>query len=274
MLKKKVFAQIFVYLIVLNNFLPMKILNIAGLNFNMIWKNKSENFKKLEEDLKEVKTDILLLPEMFSTGFCMQAEEIADQNEETLSWLKKLAKEKSFAVCGSASIKENENYFNRFYFVKPNGEVVFYDKRHLFSFAGEDKIYTAGNDRVIVNFKGFRILLQVCYDVRFPVFSRNNQDYDAIFYVANWPETRIDAWKTLLKARAIENQCYVFGLNRIGTDGNNLTYPESSYCFFADGSEISETKNTLVTAELNLTKLEAFRNKFQFLSDRDSFEIL
>ena len=274
MLKKKVFAQIFVYLIVLNNFLFMKILNIAGLNFDMIWKNKNENFKKLEEDLKEVKTDILLLPEMFSTGFCMQPEEIADQNEETLSWLKKLAKEKSFAVCGSASIKENENYFNRFYFVKPNGEVVFYDKRHLFSFSGEDKIYTAGNDRVIVNLKGFRILLQVCYDVRFPVFSRNNQDYDTIFYVANWPETRIDAWKTLLKARAIENQCYVFGLNRIGTDGNNLTYPESSYCFFADGSEISETKNNLVTAELDLTKLEAFRNKFQFLSDRDSFEIL
>lgn len=274
MLTKNFSSQIFVYLIVLNNYLSMKLLKITGLNFDTIWKNKNENFKKLEEHLKELKTDILLLPEMFSTGFCMEPEQIADTNEKTLSWLKKLAKEKDFAVCGSASIKENKNYFNRFYFVKPDGKVVHYDKRHLFSFSGEDKIYTAGNDRVIVNFKGLRILLQVCYDVRFPVFSRNKEDYDAIFYVANWPETRIDAWKTLLKARAIENQCYVFGLNRIGTDGNNLTYPESSYCFFADGSEISETKNNLVTAELDLPKLEAFRNKFQFLSDRDSFEIL
>lgn len=274
MLTKKVSSQIFVYLIVLNNNLTMKIFKITGLNFDITWKDKNANFKKLEENLKEVKTDILLLPEMFSTGFCMEPKEIADLNEDTLSWLKKFAKEKDFAVCGSASIKENDTYFNRFYFVKPDGEVDHYDKRHLFSFSGEDKIYTAGKERIIVNFKGLRILLQVCYDLRFPIFSRNNEDYDAIFYVANWPETRIDAWKTLLKARAIENQCYVFGLNRIGTDGNKLYYPASSYCFFADGSEISETKNNLVTAELDLTRLEIFRNKYQFISDRDSFEIL
>lgn len=274
MLKKIISTLFFVYLIVLNNNFTMKLFKITGLNFDIIWKDKNENFKKLEEHLRDVKTDILLLPEMFSTGFCMEPEEIADLNAETVSWLKKWAKEKDFAICGSASIKENENYFNRFYFVKPDGEVVHYDKRHLFSFSGEDKIYTAGKERIIVNFKGLRILLQVCYDLRFPVFSRSNGDYDAIFYVANWPETRIDAWKTLLKARAIENQCYVFGLNRIGTDGNNLTYPESTYCFFADGTEISDTNNNLVTAELDLTKLEYFRNKFQFLSDRDSFEVL
>lgn len=251
----------------------MKTLKITGLNFDIVWKNKLENFTRLEEELLGFETDILLLPEMFSTGFCMEPEEIADRNEETLSWLKKLAKEKNFAVCGSASVKENDQYFNRFYFVVPTGEHFKYDKRHLFSFSGENKIYTAGSQRTIVEYKGIRILLQVCYDLRFPVFSRNKDDYDAIFYVANWPESRIDAWKTLLKARAIENQSYVFGLNRIGTDGNHLNYPESSYCFFADGTEISETKKNFISADFDLSSLRDLRKKFQFLSDRDSFEI-
>ncbi len=252
----------------------MKTLKVTGLNFNIVWKNKSENIAQLEEKLAKVETDILLLPEMFSTGFCMNPEEIADRNEETLSWLKKIAKEKDFAVCGSVSIKENGKYFNRFYFVKPNGEYSKYDKRHLFSFSGEDQIYSSGNDRIIVSYKNVRILLQVCYDLRFPVFSRNNEDYDAILYVANWPEKRIDAWETLLKARAIENQSYVFGLNRIGTDGNNLKYPESSYCYFADGTEISKTQDNFVLAEFNLEKLNDYRKKYQFLGDRDSFKIL
>ena len=252
----------------------MKNLKITGLNLNIIWKDKKANFEKIEKSIENVSTDILLLPEMFSTGFCMDPDEIADRNNETLNWMKSLAKEKDFAVSGSASIKENGKYFNRFYFVKPNGEYFKYDKRHLFSFSGEDKIYTAGNDRIIILYRNFRILLQVCYDLRFPVFSRNKKDYDAIFYVANWPETRIDAWKTLLKARAIENQCYVFGLNRIGIDGNNLTYPESSYSFFADGSEISKTDEKLVSADFDLEKLKDFQKKFQFLNDGDSFEIL
>lgn len=251
----------------------MENLKITGLNLDIVWKDKEANFKKIEKSAAEIQTDILLLPEMFSTGFCMDPEEIADRNEETLTWLKTFALEKKIAVCGSASIKENDQYFNRFYFVKPSGEYFHYDKRHLFSFSGEDKIYTAGHERIIVEYKGFRILLQVCYDLRFPVYSRNNDDYDAVFYVANWPESRIDAWKTLLKARAIENQCFVFGMNRIGTDGNHLTYPESSYCFFADGTDISEAKNDLISADFDLEKLKDFRKKFQFLSDRDSFEI-
>ena len=158
--------------------------------------------------------------------------------------------------------------------MKADGSFEFYDKRHLFSYSGEDKIYKSGEERVIVNVKGWRILLQVCYDLRFPVFARNNEDYDAILYVANWPETRIDAWNTLLKARAIENQSYVFGLNRIGTDGNNLTYPESSSCFFADGTVISEVNGNLVLAEFDEKKLSQYREKFQFLGDRDSFNIL
>jgi predicted amidohydrolase len=251
----------------------MKNLKINGLNFDIVWKDKQANYQKIEKIIQGIQTDILVLPEMFSTGFCMEPELIADENEETLSWLKKIAREKQFAVCGSASIKENDKYYNRFYFVKPNGEHFHYDKRHLFSYSGEDQIYAAGKDRIIIAYRDFRILLQVCYDLRFPVFSRNKDDYDAIFYVANWPETRIDAWKTLLKARAVENQCFVLGLNRIGTDGNNLNYPESSYCFFADGNEISTTQNNLISAQFDLEELENFRKKFQFLGDRDSFVI-
>ena len=251
----------------------MKYLKISGLNLDITWKNKTENFNKIEESLNDVTADIFLLPEMFSTGFYMKPEEIADRNEETLNWMKKFAKEKNTAVCGSASIYEDEHYLNRFYFVEPDGNYSFYDKRHLFSYSGEDKTYRSGQERVIVNYKGWRILLQVCYDLRFPVFSRNNGDYDVILYVANWPNTRIDAWQTLLKARAIENQAYVFGLNRIGIDGNNLEYPESSYCFFADGTEVSITEKNIVSASLDLEKLEEFRTQFPFLSDRDEFEL-
>ena len=249
----------------------MNDLIVSGLNLNISWKNKTENFKQIEMDFKEIAADLFILPEMFSTGFYMNPEEIADRNEETLEWMKKFAKEKNIAVCGSASICERGKFLNRFYFVEPSGNYSSYDKKHLFSYSGEDKKYSAGNERIIVNYKGWRILLQVCYDLRFPVFSRNNGDYEAILYVANWPKSRIDAWKTLLKARAIENQAYVFGLNRIGIDGNNLEYPESSYCFSADGTEISTTNNNIVTANLDAVKLKEFRNKFPFLSDRDEF---
>ena len=249
----------------------MNDLIVSGLNLNISWKNKTENFKQIEMDFKEIAADLFILPEMFSTGFYMNPEEIADRNEETLEWMKKFAKEKNTSVCGSVSICEDEKFLNRFYFVEPDGNYSFYDKRHLFSYSGEDKKYSAGKERVIVNFKGWRVLLHVCYDLRFPVFSRNNGDYDAILYVANWPKSRIDAWKTLLKARAIENQAYVFGLNRIGIDGNNLEYPESSYCFSADGTEISTTNNNIVTANLDAVKIKEFRNRFPFLSDRDEF---
>ena len=251
----------------------MKDLKIAGLHLDIIWKNKLKNYNKIEESFKSCKADIIVLPEMFSTGFYMEPAEIADRNEESLEWMKKFEKEKNTAICGSASICEGEKFFNRFYFVEPTGKYAYYDKRHLFSYSGENKKYSAGKDRVIVNYKGWRILLQVCYDLRFPVFSRNKQDYDLIFFVANWPKSRIEAWQTLLKARAIENQAYVFGLNRIGIDGNKLEYPESSYCHFADGSVISNTENKIVTAHLEIEKLQEFRSKFPFLSDGDAFLI-
>jgi predicted amidohydrolase len=248
-------------------------MKITGLNLDIVWKNKEKNFKVIENELHRQEADIFLLPEMFSTGFCMDASEVADLNYESLEFLQKMAKEKNAAFSGSAPVEEDGKFYNRMYFVHPDGNADFYDKRHLFSFSGEDKVYTPGKKRVIVNYKGFRILLQVCYDLRFPVFARNNDDYDMILYVSNWPEKRVEAWEHLLKARAIENLCFVFGLNRIGTDGNNLFYQESSHCFFADGREISQKEGNLVKAELNLEELKDFRNHFQFLNDRDSFEI-
>ncbi|MEG0927776.1 nitrilase-related carbon-nitrogen hydrolase [Chryseobacterium sp.] len=248
-------------------------MKIVGLNLDIVWKNKAENFKIIEKELQNLEADLFLLPEMFSTGFCMDAAEVSDRNEESLDFLKKMSEDKNAAFCGSAPVEENGNFYNRMYFVKPDGEVSFYDKRHLFSFSGEDKVYTPGKDRVVVEYNGVRILLQVCYDLRFPVFARNNDDYDAILYVANWPEKRVGAWEHLLKARAIENLSFVFGLNRIGTDGNNLLYQESSHCFFADGREISHKGGSIVSAELDMNELEDFRKHFQFLNDRDRFSI-
>jgi len=251
----------------------MSTLKIAGLNLDIVWKNKEQNFTNIEQEFSETKADIFLLPEMFSTGFCMEAEEVADRNLETLTWIKSFAKSKNAAVAGSGSVEENGKFYNRFYFVFPDGSFEYYDKRHLFSYSGEDKIYTAGTKRKTIEYKGFRILLQVCFDLRFPVFSRNQDDYDAVLYVANWPQSRVEAWKSLLKARSIENQAFLFGLNRIGTDGYNLDYEESSLIYFPDGREISERKNNIITSQWNLEELKEFRSKFPFLAERDGFEI-
>ena len=251
----------------------MSTLKIAGLNLDISWKKKEQNFKQIEEEFSSVEADLFLLPEMFSTGFCMEAEEVADRNLETLTWMKSFAKRKNSAVAGSVSVEENGKFYNRFYFVFPDERFEYYDKRHLFSYSGEDKIYTAGKERKIIDYKGFKILLQVCFDLRFPVFSRNQDDYDAVLYVANWPKSRVEAWKSLLKARSIENQAFLFGLNRTGTDGYNLEYEESSLVYFPDGREISERKNNLIITEWNLQELKEYRNKFPFLNERDVFEI-
>lgn len=252
----------------------MSTLKIAGLNLDISWKNKEENFRQIEKEFASAEADLFLLPEMFSTGFCMEAGEVADRKEESLTWMKSFAKSKNSAVAGSVSVEENGKFYNRFYFVFPDGNFEYYDKRHLFSYSGEDKIYTAGTERKIIDYKGVKILLQVCFDLRFPVFSRNQSDYDAILYVANWPKSRVDAWKSLLKARSIENQAFLFGLNRIGTDGYNLEYEESSLVYFPDGREISERQNNLISTEWNLDELNEFRNKFPFLNERDEFEII
>lgn len=251
----------------------MSKLKIAGINLDIFWKDKQQNFRKIEEEFRAVKADIFLLPEMFSTGFCMEADEVADRNLETLNWMKSFANSKNSAVAGSASVEENGKFYNRFYFVFPDGNFEYYDKRHLFSYSGEDKIYTAGTERKIIEYKGFKILLQVCFDLRFPVFSRNQHDYDAILYVANWPQSRVEAWKSLLKARSIENQAFLFGLNRIGIDGYNLDYEESSLVYFPDGREISERNNNIISSEWYLEELREFRSKFPFLAERDGFEL-
>ena len=251
----------------------MSKLKIAGLNLDIVWKNKEQNFRNIENEFSSIEADILLLPEMFSTGFCMEADEVADRNMETLTWMKSFAKSKNSAVAGSASVEENGKFYNRFYFVSPDGSFEYYDKRHLFSYSGEDKIYTAGIERKIVKYRGFNILLQICFDLRFPVFSRNQDDYDAILYVANWPKSRVDAWKSLLEARSIENQVFLFGLNRIGVDGYNLDYEESSLVYFPDGREISARNNNIVLCEWDLEELKEFRTKFPFLEERDGFEI-
>ena len=249
-------------------------MKIIGLNQNIIWKNKYANFALIEKEFENQEADLFLLPEMFTTGFYMKAQEVADEEELALTWMKNFAKTKNAAIGGSVSVKDNNKFYNRFYFVKPDGTYHQYDKRHLFSYTGEDKVYTAGTERVVVEYLGFRFLLQVCFDARFPVFARNRKDYDVILNVANWPETRVLAWETLTRARAIENQAYVFALNRIGTDGNQLNYVESSHCFFADGTDVSTKKNDLVLAELDLNKLKDFRKSFPFLEDSDEFILI
>lgn len=251
----------------------MKTLKIVGFNMDIQWKNKQENFSIIERKLNPIIADLFVLPEMFSTGFCMDASEIADAQSETLAWMQSFAHKKNTAIAGSVSVKENDKYYNRFYFVQPDGSYDFYDKRHLFSYSGEDQVYTQGKERKIVEYKGFRILLQVCYDLRFPVFSRNTDAYDLAIYVANWPVSRVEAWNHLLKARAIENQCFVLGINRIGVDGNQLEYTESSHCFFADGSICHGKKEQLVLANLEIDSLKKFRERFRFLADSDDFQL-
>lgn len=222
------------------------------------------------------RADLVVLPEMFTTGFCTSPAGAAEPvGSETLPWMQRTAKKYNAALCGSVATEERGRYFNRFYFVKPDGSYQAYDKRHLFSYAGEDKEYTAGRERVIVEQCGLRILLQVCYDLRFPVFSRNEGDYDLILYVANWPTSRLGAWNTLLKARAIENQCYVAGINRTGADPA-CRYSGGTALIDYLGNPIAEARAGAeegVSGEINKELLTDFRQKFPALRDADRFAI-
>lgn len=221
--------------------------------------------------------DLYVLPEMFSTGFCTSPEGVAEPEPcDSLKWMKDSAEMFSAAIAGSVAVEENGRFFNRFYFVTPDGNAVHYDKRHLFTYGGEHLKFTSGKERKIVEYKGVRILLQVCYDLRFPVWSRNRGDYDMALYVASWPETRTDAWRQLLKARAIENQCFVAGVNRIGTD------PSNSYCggtMLIDPygkviAECADGMESVAVAEISMEELAAFRQKFPVLDDADDFELV
>ena len=214
---------------------------------------------------------------MFTSGFTMHPNLVAEtMNGVTVLWLKNIAKTKNCAITGSLVIVENGNLYNRMVFVFPNGEIQHYDKKHLFTLAGEDKIYTSGKEKVIVNYKDFKICLQVCYDLRFPVFSRNTENYDLLIYVANWPKVRTNAWDILLKARAVENVSYVIGVNRIGTDNNNFEYIGHSQIIDELGNFILKpTENEGVfIADFDKNKMLETRNKLNFLDDRDYFDLI
>ncbi len=220
-------------------------------------------------------TDLVVLPEMFTTGFSMRSTELAeDMNGPTVAWMKEQAMSTDAAIFGSVIIKEGGKAFNRGVFVKPDGQVTIYDKRHLFRFANETDHYSAGRDRVIVEWRGWRVLLQICFDLRFPVFARNRGDYDAILYVANWPEARRYPWSQLLIARAIENQCYVAGVNRVGMDGKGIHYSGDSVVINPRGAataSVEPSHEGLATVSLEWEALEDFRAKFPVAMEADDF---
>jgi predicted amidohydrolase len=230
----------------------------------------------------EEKTEIVVLPEMFSTGFSMQPQLFAETMEgETMQWLKRVSRENGVIITGSIIIEEAGNYFNRLIWMLPNGQYGHYDKRHLFAFGNEDKHYSPGNKRLTASTKGWKINLQVCYDLRFPVWARqqvkdNGPEYDVLIYVANWPERRSHAWKTLLCARAIENQCYVIGVNRVGSDGNNIYHSGNSLVIDPLGQVLYHMADDedVFTITLQKENLEEVREKFPFWKDADQFNIL
>lgn len=240
----------------------------------LIWEDVRANlaFFKEKIDALAQAVDLIVLPEMFSTGFTMEPSGVAEtMSGKTVKWLKSVAASKDCAVTGSLVIKSGDRFFNRLLFVFPSGEVKYYDKRHLFSYSGEDKAYTCGKKRLIVDFRGFKICPLICYDLRFPAFSRNTEYFDLMIYVANWPQPRIGAWDALLKARAIENMSYVIGVNRLGTDGNGLEYPGHTQALDFMGEFLVsawENEGVFLTSFEKSPLLEA-RKKFSFLEDRD-----
>tara|TARA_R110002049_G_scaffold289046_1_gene471755 strand:- start:4655 stop:5434 length:780 start_codon:yes stop_codon:yes gene_type:complete len=254
-------------------------LKIVLIQADLVWENPKqnrENFTKKIENISE-EVDLIVLPEMFVTGFTMHAEKVAESMDgDTVSWMQNMAKATNAAVVGSLVIKENNKYYNRLLFVEASGYISAYNKRHTFTLVGEDKIYTAGTEKVIINYKGWKICPLICYDLRFPVWARNIADYDVLLYVANWPKPRVSAWDALLKARAIENMSYCIGVNRVGVDGVNSEYSGHSACYDVLGNEITSFEPFIEQTELvTLEKrhIEAYRNKLKFLDDRDTFSI-
>ena len=263
-------------------------LQSMSLTFTLIqtalrWEDKEANLKMLEEKIFSIQqpTHVVVLPEMFSTGFSMKPEWLAeDMDGSTIQWMKETAASKRVILAGSIMVKEDSNYYNRLIWMLPNGQYGYYDKRHLFAYAEEDKHYSAGKERFIASVNGWKINLQVCYDLRFPVWARQqlqeeSPEYDVLIYVANWPERRNHAWKTLLQARAIENQCYVVGVNRVGHDGNN-TYHSGESMVVDPMGEVLYTKaheEDIFTMTLYKEKLDEVRIKLPFWKDGDNFTI-
>jgi omega-amidase len=281
----------------------MSSLTITLIQTSLRWEDKKANLDMLTRKIEgiEEKTEVIILPEMFSSGFSMNTELLAENMDgETIQWMKKISAERKVILTGSIIIEApsanpggNKQYFNRLVWILPNGEYGFYDKRHLFAYGNENSHYTAGDKRLIASVKGWRVNLQVCYDLRFPVWARQSPhasdnhpegepqgvksgaEYDLLVYVANWPQKRIHAWKTLLQARAIENQCYVVGVNRVGEDGNGIYYSGDSMIIDPLGEILYSKTNheDVFTYTLQKDKLMEVRNKFPFWKDSDSFII-
>ena len=251
-------------------------LKISLVEFDIEWENPVANRDFIEKLLENHKSDLVILPEMFPTGFSMNASKIAEEPlGETYQWMKYRAEQGNFAICGSLPTIENGKFYNRMYFVTPT-ESFFYDKKHLFGYGKETEAYSPGNQIVSVEYLGWKFRLIVCYDLRFPVWIRNNDDYDALICVANWPAVRIESWKALLKARAIENMAYSIGVNRIGTDEYDLTYNGNSKVYDPIGEELNlkSPKKCLLETEISWNTVQKYRKKFGFLNDRDAFELI
>jgi omega-amidase len=244
-----------------------------------VWENKPSNFKNIDQLIRNHfgKTDLVVLPEMFTIGFTLNAEKFAEDTDgETFRWMTNLSQKGNFAVCGSMIIRSADKYFNRFAFVTPQKECFFYDKHHLFSLANENEIFARGISRQIFKYNGFRFIPLICYDLRFPVWSRNRGDYDVMICVASWPDVRRVAWNSLLKARAIENQCYVVGVNRTGIDNEGLKYAGDSVVIDPLGKilgKVNDYEEGLTTVEISLPDLQNFREKFPFWKDADNFSL-
>ena len=253
-------------------------IRIAYFQQDIVWENSNDNIKKIDKVLStlEDKTDLFILPEMFHAGFTMNPEKVFEKMDGVLvKWMKSSAIKHNVTIIGSVIISDNGSFRNRLLVVKPSHEIDFYDKRHLFSIGGENEKYKEGDKRLITEVGGWRILPLICYDLRFPVWSRCRNDYDLLIYIANWPETRREVWKTLLKARALENQCFVIGVNRVGADNLN-SYVGDSMVIDAKGEIISsagDRKEEVVYVNLDFSKLLGFRKKFPIWKDADSFSI-
>lgn len=254
-------------------------MKVSALQYDICWEDPAANLKMIEGLVEDslALTDLLLLPEMFTTGFTMRPEKLAEGMDGAgMEWMKKKAGEWDVVIGGSLIIREGDSYYNRFMWVNPGGDIEFYDKRHLFRMGEEDKHYSMGKKKLITKLGDIRIRPLICYDLRFPVWSRNRNDYDVLIYVANWPASRRKVWTSLLMARALENQSYVIGVNRTGRDGMGTDYSGDSMVIDPRGNIISNAGNKesfLISAEIDIAKLKEFRNKFPAWQDADDFDI-
>ena len=252
-------------------------MKIAVIQIPLVWEDAKSNWEYIEQKINtlESDTDLIVLPEMFTTGFTMSPERVAETMQgDTVVWMQSLAKAKNCAITGSLVITEDGKFYNRLLFVFPSGAIQHYNKRHLFSLAGEDKSYTKGTQKLIIEYKGWKICPLICYDLRFPVFARNVEQYDLLLYVANWPTIRMQAWDTLLKARAVENMSYVIGCNRVGQDEKEYDYSGHSQVidFLGNYRIAPQEAEGVFYAQLEKETLLQTRTKLGFLNDQDAFE--